>query len=70
MSVITGLAAWVFANPVLVTICLFGILLLLFVQWIRAKLTPGPNPFAEDCVRPPVPVVTDTSARDKVLKQG
>ena len=30
----------------------------------------GPNPFAKDAARTPEPLVTDTAARDKVLKQG
>jgi all-trans-retinol 13,14-reductase len=31
---------------------------------------PGPNPFQHDSVRPAKPLVTDQTARDKVLKQG
>lgn len=31
---------------------------------------PSKNPFAEDCVRPPQPVVIDQHVRDKVIKQG
>ncbi|XP_066301641.1 all-trans-retinol 13,14-reductase-like isoform X2 [Branchiostoma lanceolatum] len=34
------------------------------------KFRGGKSPFAEDCARPPAPLVTDQAARDKVLKQG
>ncbi|KAI8492213.1 hypothetical protein Bbelb_301100 [Branchiostoma belcheri] len=38
-----------------------------YIVW---KFRSEKSPFAEDCARPPAPLVTDPGARDKVLKQG
>ncbi|XP_030830557.1 all-trans-retinol 13,14-reductase-like [Strongylocentrotus purpuratus] len=70
MSISSQLVTWAFANPILLAFCLFGALLAIFVVVLVSKLKPGPNPFAEDCARPPAPMVADSSARDKVIKQG
>lgn len=70
MSISSQLVTWAFANPILLAFCLFGALLAIFVVGLVSKLKPGPNPFAEDCARPPAPMVADSSARDKVIKQG
>nr|XP_054767019.1 all-trans-retinol 13,14-reductase-like [Lytechinus pictus] len=70
MSISSQIVTWAFANPVLLAICVIGALLAMLVARLASKLKPGPNPFAEDCARPPAPVVSDSSARDKVIKQG
>ncbi|XP_071497247.1 all-trans-retinol 13,14-reductase-like [Diadema antillarum] len=70
MAIASQIVAWAFANPVLTALCIFLVFLVVFAVQIAIKLKPGPNPFAQDCARPPAPVVSDSSARDKVIKQG
>ena len=50
---------------------LFAVFIPLVILRIRTKLNKrGPNPFANDCRRPPRPLVLDQAERDKVIKQG
>ncbi|PIK39335.1 hypothetical protein BSL78_23841 [Apostichopus japonicus] len=61
-------------SPSLLSVVIISLIFIvglgLFFSGKFGSKPPSRNPFAEDCVRPPQPVVIDQHVRDKVIKQG
>ncbi|CAH1277367.1 RETSAT [Branchiostoma lanceolatum] len=68
MAFFANVAASFVSNPVLLVL---AVALIAVVFMVTSNRKPrGKNPFATDCRRPPAPLVTDQSARDRVIKNG